>query len=259
MNGLVAADVGNSSIKLGWFTSLDAACPTPEREATFTADQIGSPEWISCVTTNESISSTWVTASVNKTTAAKLHQWVTSQQQPCISLTHESLDLETAVVLPERVGIDRLLAAVAVNQLRPPESAAIIVDSGTAITVDAVDVSGVFQGGAILPGIHLSAKFLFDGTDQLPLLEIPKTGLTHPPSIGKDTSKAITSGLYWGTLGAVKELIASQAESLHCKSAAIFVSGGNLPWVDLLGGQVQRHASLVLSGIAIAAKGMFKG
>lgn len=259
MNGLVAADVGNSSIKLGWFPSIDADCPTPEREATFTADQIGSSEWTACVSTGEPTPLTWVTASVNQPIATKLHQWITGQQQQCIALTHESLDLETAVPSPAGVGIDRLLAAIAVNKLRPPESAAIIVDSGTAITVDAVDSTGTFQGGAILPGIHLSAKSLFDGTDQLPLLEIPETGTTCPPSIGKDTTKAITSGLYWGSLGAVKELIASQTESLNCPSVSIYVSGGNLLWVDLLGEHVERHASLVLSGIAIVAKGLLKG
>jgi len=256
MNGLVAADIGNSSIKLGWFSSVDQDCPTPERVATFTVDQIGSSKWNASVTTDETIPATWVTASVNQSAAYKLHQWVDSQQHQRMQLTHESLDLATAIPSPERAGIDRLLAAVAVNQLRMPQSGAIIVDSGTAITVDAVDASGVFQGGAILPGIHLSAKSLSDGTDQLPLLEIPETGMACPPSIGKDTAAAITSGVYWGSLGGVKELIASQIELLNCDSVSIYVSGGNLPWVELLGEHVERHASLVLSGIAITAKEM---
>ena len=109
------------------------------------------------------------------------------------------------------VGIDRLLAAVAANRLRNPKRPAVIVDLGTAITVDLVDAEGVFRGGAILPGIAISARAMHDYTDLLP--HIPMAELEEPPpALGRATVPAMRSGLYWGAVGAVRELIERLAE-----------------------------------------------
>ena len=215
MNGLVAADIGNSSIKLGSFAASTELFPIPVNQATFSVDQIGSDEWTDWIKSTESRLSPWAIASVNQPAFKQLHNWLENEQAQNIQLTHDSIDLQMALPTPEQAGIDRLLAAIAVNQLRDPESAAIIVDSGTAITVDLVDSDGTFKGGAILPGIQLSAKSLAQHTDQLPLLEISESGSNDPPATGRDTASAITSGIFWGSLGAVKELIDRQIESLE--------------------------------------------
>ena len=65
-----------------------------------------------------------------------------------------------------------LLAAVAANRIRTADRPAVIVDLGTAITVDLVSSDGAFQGGAILPGIEMSARALHDYTDLLPRIEM---------------------------------------------------------------------------------------
>ncbi len=123
---------------------------------------------------------------------------------------------------PRRVGIDRLLNAVAVNELRDENRPAVIVDSGTATTVDVVSADGAFEGGAILPGLALSAKALHEYTALLPLVSVPELGQATPEPLGRNTRAAIRSGLFWGQLGAVKELIDRQVGS----DAAIFVTGG---------------------------------
>src|SRR6185295_3956598 len=107
---------------------------------------------------------------------------------------------------PARVGIDRLLAALAANHLRRPERAAIVADLGTAITVDLLSENGTFEGGAILPGIGMSSRALAEQTDALPRVAIEPSQGT-PTSLGKSTEAAIRSGLYWGTIGAMSELI----------------------------------------------------
>ena len=84
---------------------------------------------------------------------------------------------------------------------------AIIVDSGTATTVDAVDADGVFLGGAILPGFGLLARSLQRYTALLPLITLEELGTGPPPAVGRDTTAAIKSGLFFGQLGAVRELV----------------------------------------------------
>ena len=81
------------------------------------------------------------------------------------------LPLEVRLERPDMVGIDRLVDAVAVNRLRDAGRPAVIVDVGTAITVDLVSADGAFLGGAILPGIQMSARAMHEFTDLLPLVD----------------------------------------------------------------------------------------
>jgi type III pantothenate kinase len=153
---------------------------------------------------------------------------------------------------PARVGIDRLLAAVAVDRLRHRERAAIVVDLGTAITVDLVEPDGAFAGGAILPGIATSARALAEQTDALPQVHLEF--LDHPPAaLGKSTVPAIESGIYWGAIGAIRELV-SQLSAPFQTRPDLFITGGASGQVaDLLKshGTVRHVPNLVLSGIAL--------
>jgi type III pantothenate kinase len=154
------------------------------------------------------------------------------------------------VAEPARVGIDRLLAAFAANQLRAPGRAAIVVDLGTAITIDLVEPDGAFAGGTILPGIGMAGRALADQTDALPhiLLDAAKM----PPTVlGKSTTSAIESGLYWGTVGAVNEIASRLADGLE-SPPDFFVTGGAGQLITQfisVGGRVQFVPHLVLSGI----------
>ncbi|MGB2966799.1 MAG: type III pantothenate kinase, partial [Phycisphaerae bacterium] len=87
---------------------------------------------------------------------------------------------------PERVGTDRLLAALAARgRLGSP---CVVVDLGTAVTVDAVAADGAFAGGAIFPGLEMSADALARGTALLPKISLP----TDAPRIGRSTAEAIS-------------------------------------------------------------------
>src|SRR5688572_30389073 len=102
------------------------------------------------------------------------------------------LPLVVSLPQPDMVGIDRLLGAVAANEVRDPARPAIVVDLGSAITVDLVAADGAFRGGAILPGIGMSARALHEFTDLLPLIEMH--ALAEPPSpVGNATVPAMTS------------------------------------------------------------------
>jgi type III pantothenate kinase len=157
--------------------------------------------------------------------------------------------LDIRVDEPRRVGIDRLLNAVAVNELRDPQRPAVIVDSGTATTVDLVTADGAFAGGAILPGLALSAKALHEYTALLPLVSVTELGQETPDAIGLNTRAAIRSGLFWGQLGAVKELIDREAGP----HADIFVTGGGGALLTTYLPHARFESHLPLQGLVLAA------
>ena len=128
---------------------------------------------------------------------------------------------------PEKVGIDRLLNAVAANSVREPAKAAVIVSTGPATTVDCVSADGAFIGGAILPGFELSATALHRYTALLPLISIDELATEPHRPIGKNTREALRSGLLWGQLGAVRELVARY--SAERGEPQLFLTGGGAP------------------------------
>jgi type III pantothenate kinase len=136
----------------------------------------------------------------------------------------------TALLRPDQTGPDRLVAAWAAAVIHG--TPAIVVDLGTATTVDAIDGDGFFLGGAILPGLGLAADALADGTARLPRITL---GLPTD-AIGRDTTTAMQSGVVVGHIGAVRELSqrmqARMRPSPDAPSARIIVTGGhaNADW-----------------------------
>ena len=110
------------------------------------------------------------------------------------------IPISTGLVRTDQTGPDRLLAAWAAAQLHG--TPVIVVDLGTATTVDAVDADGFFLGGAILPGLGLAADSLSRGTARLPRIDL----VLPDDAIGRDTAGAIASGVVIGHIGAVREL-----------------------------------------------------
>jgi type III pantothenate kinase len=169
-------------------------------------------------------------------------------------VTYEDVPIEICVDEPHRVGIDRLAAAVAADYLRTTRCPAIIVDHGTAITVDTIDRDGSFLGGIIFPGIALLAQSLAEGTDALPL--VPVDDLDSLPSpIGKSTTAAIRAGLSWGVVGAVREIVIGQRAVVGTDADVMVTGGGGGILAQLICKDnqfaVRYEPHLVLSGIVM--------
>jgi type III pantothenate kinase len=256
MQHRLAIDVGNTRVKLGLFAS-----PTPrprgvlprcvKRTTWLTCDAL---PWDELAEWHATVPN-WLPAVIAGSNPRGVEQlratWPNSLGPvPQVIANTESFPLTVRVDEPRRVGIDRLLNVVAVNELRPADCPAVIVDSGTATTVDAVSSDGAFEGGAILPGLALSAKALHEYTALLPLVSVPELGQAAPEPLGRNTRAAIRSGLFWGQLGAVKELIERQAGS----NAALFVTGGGgaLLAEHLSRSQFEPH--LPLQGLVLLAE-----
>ena len=196
----------------------------------------------------------WWIGSVERQVSSRLVAWLRGAGAERITLL-AAIDLPLVVSLPrpDMVGIDRLLAGVAANRLRPPDAPAIVVDLGTAITVDLISSAGAFLGGAILPGTGLSARALHEFTDLLPWLDMPDLA-DPPPALGRGTVEALRSGIYWGAVGGVKQLIELLSASVEV-APRVYLTGGAAPSVaGLLTESAQYVPHLTLAGIAISAE-----
>ena len=103
---------------------------------------------------------------------------------------------------PLEVGSDRIAGAIAALERHPAQDS-IVVDCGTATTFDVVTASGEYLGGSILPGLAISAETLASRTAKLPRVDISRPAV----AIGRSTSESIQAGLFYGHLGAIRNLI----------------------------------------------------
>jgi type III pantothenate kinase len=161
------------------------------------------------------------------------------------------LPLEIKVPKPEGVGIDRLLDAVAVNALREAGRPAVVIDAGSAVTVDWIDENGAFLGGAILPGFGPMSKALHDYTALLPLVEVPKQVPTVP---GTATPAAIEAGVFWAVVGGVWALVAAYGRRFDA-SPQVFLTGGDASLIAAMPlGSARVCPLLTLDGVRLAAR-----
>lgn len=120
---------------------------------------------------------------------------------------------------PQGVGADRIVDVVAVKKFYG--GPACVVDFGTATTFDAIDAQGNYLGGAIAPGIGISADALVKYTSQL-----PRVDLQAPPNIiGKNTIHAMQSGLLFGYVSMVEGMVARFSEVLGPEMKVIATGG----------------------------------
>jgi type III pantothenate kinase len=122
---------------------------------------------------------------------------------------------------PAEVGADRVANAIAATQRRP-RCNCLIVDCGTATTFDVVTADGDYLGGAILPGLGISAEMLSSRTARLPSVEI-----TKPESaLGRSTVESIQSGLYHGHVGAIRQLAGQLTKEAFAGAKPVLIGTG---------------------------------
>jgi type III pantothenate kinase len=189
-----------------------------------------------------------VAASVNESENLAIIDAVGEAIQRNVVWVGTQLDLPIAVKTenPEQTGVDRVLnVAAAYEQL---QKACVVVDAGTAITVDCCSEAGEFLGGAIFPGVAMMLDALHDRIPHLPRVEMARP----EAPVGRSTAEAIRLGVFHGIRGLVKETVESYAESLG-QWPELIATGGDAEM--LFGGWELVHAvapELTLYGIALA-------
>jgi len=146
---------------------------------------------------------------------------------------------------PTEVGADRIVSSVAAYEMY--KAACVVVDFGTATTFDAVSVHGEYLGGAIAPGVQISAEALYLKTAKLPRFEIRKPEKV----IGRTTVGSMQSGLFYGYIGLVSNIL-REIKGRMDEGAKVVATGGSaglftreIPIIDF------HEPDLVLKGLRI--------
>ncbi|WP_435017733.1 type III pantothenate kinase [Tundrisphaera sp. TA3] len=226
MNRIVA-DLGNSRLKWGRVTpdgrlAEVVSLPTDDPAAWLEA-------WNGWGLDGDA---SWSIASVNPPLAAHLAdflagrgvaepRWFRSARD--VAIRHEIEHAETA-------GADRALAVAGAMTLAPAGCPGLVVSCGTAVTVERVAADGTWQGGAIAPGLGPMARALRVMTAQLPEV----APVEAPEPWGRSTRPALEAGVFWGVVGAIRELVARQSAGLAD------------PWLFWTGGDAPRFASYIV-------------
>jgi type III pantothenate kinase len=200
----------------------------------------------------------WAVASVHPARLKRFTKWATARGDRVQVIEHRHVSLTIDVEEPEKVGIDRLLGALAASRRLPAGSPAIIINVGSAMTVDYLDPGGVFRGGAILPGPWMMARALHEFTAKLPLVEPRVLGAEQ--TVGRNTREAIESGIQAAIFGAADVIVWNLSRVVEPK-LTVFVTGGGTSFVrgiafsaDLE--DVEDDPLLTLEGTRIAAEAL---
>lgn len=194
----------------------------------------------------------WAVSSVNPPLARRLEAFLDERQVRDARwfLTAAEVPVPKAVEGAETGGADRALAVLGASRLLGPGRPILVVSCGTAITVERVDAGGVWQGGAIAMGLGLCARSLHHFTAQLPMVEPGPDA----PTWGRSTVPSLEAGVYWGTVGAVRELLTRQRPDLGGEPLVVWTGGDAYRLAPGVEGPAARVVpDLVLQGLVHAA------
>lgn len=148
---------------------------------------------------------------------------------------------------PLEVGADRIANAIAAIDLFPNENL-VIVDLGTATTLCAVGKDKSYLGGVILSGLKMSMQALESGTSKLGSVEITR----KDTCLGRTTATSIQSGLYYGHLGALREIIDRiRMQEFGGQQPKVIATGGFASLFEESGLFDQVRQDLVLHGLLV--------
>ena len=239
----VVVDVGNSRIKWGRVGSdriVESVSLPPE-------DPGGWQQQLSQWKITER--QKWAIGGVDPARCSILTEWLKRQGHEVLLLdSWRLLGMRLDVEQPDSVGLDRLFDALAATK-KCAHDMAIIVDAGSAVTVDSVSGDGIFRGGAIFPGLGLMSNALHDYTAKLPLVQLDAS---RPELPGRSTMAAIKAGIFWSIVGGIRAIIEELSLSL---TPRVFITGGDAQ-VVASAGRIQGEVwpAMTLEGILLAAE-----
>ncbi len=147
---------------------------------------------------------------------------------------------------PSEVGADRIVNAIAA--FHKYRTSMIIIDFGTATTFDVISEKGEYLGGAIVPGVMISADALFQKASRLPRVEIFKA---PGKVIGKDTMESIKSGIIHGNAAMVDGMVERMKKEMGT-TPKVIATGGLAPLIEKASNTIEKtERSLTLDGLKI--------
>jgi len=231
---LLAIDIGNSNIVLGVFDGTKIVHSwrlTTLRERT--GDELGL--LVEGLFTNARLDRTEITGVILASVVPPLTTPAQEMIQRYFGMKAMVVDhtLNTGMPIlydtPADVGADRIVNGIAAYEKygRAAKRPLVVVDFGTATTLDAISGKGEYLGGAICPGVTISADALFQRAARLPKIDVRKPATV----IGRTTVGAMESGLFWGYVDMVDGLVRRMSAELGGPGANItcVATGGLAP------------------------------
>jgi pantothenate kinase type III len=274
----LGVDIGNSGLRIAELNVVESNVERTLRitwshgnvdtqsqsaETRFAPD---SPDWLTVVAkfasdttrTSDQVRCVWLVSSVRRDALNVLERHVRQRihthgrKDQWRVITRHDIGLELDVLEPDRVGVDRLLAASAAASLFP-QRPLIVMQVGSAMTVDLVRDPNVFSGGAILPGVPMMLRLLGQAADMLPTIDADE--LTDLPSLpGRNTEQAMRCGTASALVGGAQHLV-NRYRQAHGPSTLIVLSGGDgTRLAQHLPPPIEVVPHLVLHGIVLIAR-----
>jgi len=158
---------------------------------------------------------------------------------------------------PRKLGADRLVAMIAAYHLETSQ-VSIVVDAGTATTIDAVDAQGQHLGGLILPGLDLCSQSLLEKTEMLATFNESKRK-DEPNIFSTNTKQAIASGSLFGLVGAIKNICLVMEKEIRKNNSTMVIKkiicGGSasklLPYLPK---EFKHHDNLLMQGLKVISE-----
>lgn len=221
---LLAVDVGNSNITLGLFQGEQlAATWRMSTDVRRTRDEYAATLWT--LLARSGIRPEEIRAAALSNVVPPLQDVIEGvcndllHVKPLIVTASTPTGIRIKVDYAFEVGADRIVNAAAALVLYGLP--ALVIDFGTATTFDAISADGAYLGGAIAPGIAISAEALFERASKL-----PRVALKAPPAaIGHNTVNSMQSGLIFGYVGLVEGLVKRIRDELG-GTAVVVATGG---------------------------------
>ena len=158
--------------------------------------------------------------------------------------------IEVDVDEPRSLGADRALNTIAAHEKYKGDL--IVIDFGTATTIDAVDFNGAYKGGIIAPGINLSLDALVGNTAKLPRIAIEKP--SSKSVIGRNTEDQMLIGVFWGYVALIEGLVARMKAEIGRPARVVATGGLALLFDEITDLFDEVDSDLTLNGLAILAE-----
>jgi type III pantothenate kinase len=253
---LLVVDIGNTNVTLGLLRN--GALVATRRAATHqraTADEV--EHQLDALLRLDDVAFADVgsiaCASVVPALTAALELVAARRDRPLVVASAGTVPIPIRVDRPEQVGADRLVNALAAQRIYG--APAVVVDFGTATTLDCVAADGAYVGGAIAPGLELGLEALAARTAKLPRIELR----APDRAIGRDTVSAMQSGTVLGYQALAAGLLAkvrrelADSHGIEPEAVRAILTGGLslAPWVRALEGIDAIDPDITLKGLAI--------
>ena len=234
-------DIGNSHIK----AAMDADGGLEVRVGDSDADTVAA--WLS-QQAFAGVESVWASSVAGPTLEAAVRAWAKDAgiaQVEFLQSQHQQCGVRCAYTDPSRLGVDRWMVVLAAAK---SWRNSLIVDAGTACTIDAVSAEGEHLGGLILPGVRLARQALNQRT-HFSADDVPTNPL---PTLGDDTNPAVTLGAVHALLGAIARV---QTDLNWGSDCDLLMTGGEANvLLPHLSGEWSARPHLVLEGVQRVAQ-----